>query len=303
MNLLRIATRQSKLALWQADWVKSALLKHYPSLKIEILGLTTEGDRRLDVSLSKIGGKGLFVKELETALLEGKADIAVHSLKDLPTEQPVGLTLAAYCKRQDPRDVLLAKMAELKEDALIGTSSFRRQLQLKAMMPHCRVKDLRGNIDTRIRKMLEGEYDGIILAAAGVERLGLTKHIVRYFSVDEFTPPAGQGALTIECRSNDNHCLELLKPLNHEDTAVCVTAERAVVKALGGDCKTPIAAYAEPLNNDLCLTALVGLPDGSTILKAKVMGHRADANYLGQLAAKSLLDDGAAAIIQQCRHY
>lgn len=301
MKTLRIATRQSKLALWQAEWVKSELLKHHPSLTIEIIGLTTEGDRRLDVSLSKIGGKGLFVKELETALLNNTADIAVHSLKDMPTEQPAELILAAYCKRHDPRDALLARTPELADDALIGTSSFRRQLQIKAIMPDCRIKDLRGNVDTRIRKMLEGEYDGIILAAAGLERLGLTQHVTRYFSTEECIPTAGQGALTIECRQEDTACIELLRPLNHPDTVTCITAERAVVKALGGDCKTPIAAYAELRENHVLLNALVGLPDASKILKTQVRGSRDQALQLGILAAEKLLAAGAAALIKQCR--
>lgn len=301
MELLRIASRQSKLALWQAEWVKAELVKRHPSLEIKIIGITTEGDRRLDVSLSKIGGKGLFVKELENALLENRADIAVHSLKDMPTEQPPGLTLTAYCQRHDPRDVLLAKTPQLKDDALIGTSSFRRQLQIKAIMPHCRVNVLRGNVDTRIRKMLEGEYDGIILAAAGIERLGLTQHAIRYFTTHEFIPTAGQGALAIECRRDDKTCLDLLSPLNHADTLTCITAERAVVKTLGGDCKTPIGAYAEIAGDALTLRALAGLPDASVILKTAVTGHRDDAYRLGKLAAEQLLKDGAQDIIEKCR--
>ncbi len=303
MTLLRIATRQSKLALWQANWVKTELLKHHPSLSIEIVGITTEGDKRLDVSLSKIGGKGLFVKELEAALLENKADIAVHSLKDMPMEQPAGLTLDIFCKREDPRDALLAKNPQLKDDALIGTSSFRRQLQIKTMMPYCRVDTLRGNVDSRVRKMLEGEYDAVILAAAGLERLGLTEHIIHYFSSDEFIPTAGQGALAIECRRDDRTYLDLLSPLNHTDTATCVTAERAVVRTLGGDCKTPIGAYAELQGDVLTLKALVGLPDASRILKTVVSGPHAQAHQLGVSAANNLLKDGAQEIIDQCRDW
>lgn len=303
MNTLRIATRQSKLALWQAHWVKSELLKLHPRLTIEIIGITTEGDKRLDVSLSEIGGKGLFVKELETALLENRADIAVHSLKDMPMEQPAGLTLDIYCKREDPRDALLAKTLHLKTDALIGTSSFRRQLQIKTLMPECHIKTLRGNVDNRIRKMLNGEYDAVILAAAGLARLGLTEHIIRYFSTTESIPTAGQGALAIECRSNDKACLDLLHPLNHADTQTCVTAERAVVKTLGGDCKTPIAAYAELNGNQLHMTALIGLPDASRVLKTAVSGSRDQAYTLGIMAAENLLKEGAHDIVDQCRDW
>lgn len=303
MTVLRIASRQSKLALWQAHWVKSELLKYHPSLLIEIVGITTEGDKRLDVSLSKIGGKGLFVKELEAALLENKADIAVHSLKDMPMEQPAGLTLEIYCKREDPRDALLAKTSDLKKNALIGTSSFRRQLQIKTLMPECKLKDLRGNIDTRIRKLLDGEYDGIILAAAGLKRLGLTEHVIRYFSTDDFIPTAGQGALAIECRRDDTAVLNLLQPLNHTDTASCVIAERAVVKTLGGDCKTPIGAYAKLDGDTLILKALVGLPDASRSLETDVKAHRANAYDLGVLAAETLLKDGAGTVIERCRDW
>lgn len=297
MKTCRIATRQSQLALWQAEWVKSALQKRHPELKVEIIGMTTEGDRRLDVSLSKIGGKGLFVKELEKALLEGTADIAVHSLKDMPMKQPDGLSLTTFCQRHNPADVLLSLTSDIKKDATIGTSSFRRQCQIKRLKPNCKLKDLRGNVNTRIQKLIDGQYDAIILAAAAIERLGLNEHVVHEFNRDAFIPAAGQGALAIECRTDDEAVQTLLNPLNHAETETCITAERAVVKTLNGDCKTPIAAYATLENKQLHLNTLIGLPDASKILTANLSAPKEQAFELGKQAAEMLLADGAQHIL------
>lgn len=294
---LRIATRKSQLAVWQAEFVKQALAAIHPQLSIEIRTFSTEGDRRLDVSLSKIGGKGLFVKELEHALINDEADIAVHSLKDMPMQQPQHLSLACVLKRHNPHDVLLSKKMPIAATVTIGTSSFRRQCQLKQLYPQAQYKNLRGNINTRIQKMLNGDFDAIVLAAAGVERLGLTEKVTHQFAITEMLPTAGQGALTIECRTIDEKIQALLKPLHHAPTATCITAERAVVTHLQGDCKTPIAAYATLQADEIYLRALVGMPDGSKILRSENRAKQTQAQMLGEQVANDLLRQGASDII------
>jgi len=248
---LTIATRESALALWQAEHIRARLVAHHPGLHVELLGMTTEGDRRLDSSLAKIGGKGLFVKELENALADGRADIAVHSMKDVPMHLPAGFTLAAITAREDPRDAFLSihyrALAELPAGARLGTSSLRRESQVRARYPQLQVQPLRGNVNTRLRKLEAGEYDAIILAAAGLKRLGLAAHITAILGPDDSLPAPGQGALGIECRSERADLLELLRPLDDPSTAWCVRAERAVSRALGGSCVVPLGAYAEPL--------------------------------------------------------
>ena len=295
---LRIATRKSQLAVWQAEFVKKALETAHPQLSIEIHTFSTEGDRRLDVSLSKIGGKGLFVKELEHALLSDEADIAVHSLKDMPMQQPENLSLVCMLKRHNPHDVLLSKQTQLSRKAVIGTSSFRRQCQLRQLYPHAQYENLRGNINTRINKMLNDEYDAIVLAAAGVERLGLTDYVTHQFSSQDMLPTAGQGVLTIECRHNDEEVKNLLAPLNHPETSICVHAERDVVTHLHGDCKTPIAAYATLNDDEIYLRALVGMPNGSKMLYSEKRAKQTATQTLGRDVADDLLEQGADEIIK-----
>ena len=256
-NKIVIGTRKSKLALWQAEWVKSELVKMTPGLKVELNKITTTGDKILDVPLAKVGGKGLFVKEIEEALLRGEADIAVHSMKDVPVDFPKGLHLAVICKREDPRDAFITRTQStehrtqtikrfkyLPKGATIGTSSLRRMCQLLNIRPDLKIMQLRGNLDTRLRKLDEGQFDAIILAAAGVKRLGWAERITEVLEPGISLPAIGQGAIGIECRIDDKFTNKLIKPLNHPETAVCVRAERAFLKKLEGGCQVPIAAYA-----------------------------------------------------------
>lgn len=298
---LRIATRKSLLALWQAEYVKAELEKHHPGLVVELVPLTSRGDKILDVPLAKVGGKGLFVKELETALLEGDADIAVHSMKDVPMEFPAGLGLAVICPREDARDAFVshrfAALDELPQGAVVGTSSLRRQCQLLAARPDLQIKFLRGNVQTRLQKLDDGEYDAIILAAAGLIRLELKDRIRAYIEPELSLPAGGQGAVGIECRMDDLAAIELLKPLHHHTTAEQVSAERAMNRRLQGGCQVPIACYALHRNGQLWLRGLVGAPDGSQMLFDEITGPVAEAEQMGIALADRLLAAGADKIL------
>lgn len=298
---LIIATRESPLALWQANWVKSRLQANYPALSVELLGLTTSADKLPYVSLAEIGGKGLFVKELEEALLDGRADIAVHSMKDVPIEFPAGLILPVICERFDARDAFVSNafssLAELPKDAIVGTSSVRRQSQLRARYPGITLAGLRGNVNTRLARLDRDEFAGIILAAAGLRRLDLDHRIRSYLTIDELLPAPGQGALGIECRSDDSDTQSLIRGLNHAATHARVSAERAVCKRLGGGCQVPLAAYAEITGETLVVRAEVARVDGTLTLHAKKTGTINEAESLGIAAAEDLLEQGAGAIL------
>jgi len=298
---LRIATRKSQLALWQAEYVKAELEKHHPGLVVELVPLTSRGDKILDVPLAKVGGKGLFVKELEQALLEGDADIAVHSMKDVPMEFPSGLGLAVICPREDARDAFVSNrfnsLDEIPEGGVIGTSSLRRQCQLLALRPDLTIKFLRGNVQTRLQKLDDGEYDAIILAAAGLIRLELKERIRTYISPEQSLPAGGQGAVGIECRMSDDAVIALLQPLHHQTTAEQVIAERAMNRRLQGGCQVPIACYAIHQASKLWLRGLVGAPDGSQMLFDDIRGDIADAERMGIELAERLLAAGADKIL------
>jgi len=304
-NVVRIATRQSPLAMWQAEYVKAGLERSHPGLRVELLPMLTRGDRILDAPLAKVGGKGLFIKELEHALLDGSADIAVHSMKDVPMEFPLGLELGVICEREDVRDAFVsnryASLAELPAGAVVGSSSLRRQCQLRASRPDVVIRDLRGNVNTRLRKLDEGEYDAIILAAAGLIRLGMRDRIRDYLAPEISLPAAGQGAVGIECRSGDDDTLALIRVLEHRPTAIRVEAERAMNTRLNGGCQVPIAGLAELTTEDgretLRLRGLVGDPAGSAILRAEATGPSAEASAIGVRVAEDLLAQGAAAIL------
>lgn len=296
-----IASRESALAMWQARHVQSRLEALYPGSKVSILGMTTQGDRLVAASLAKLGGKGLFVKELEEALAHGRADLAVHSMKDVPMHLPPGFTLAAILERADPRDAFVSArygaLAELPEGARVGTSSLRRESQIRARYPHLRVEALRGNVPTRLRKLDEGQYDAIILAAAGLKRLGREDRITALLTPDECLPAAGQGALGLECRAERGDLRNLLAPLNHQPTALCVAAERAVSRALTGSCSVPLGAYAEVSGARMRVRGFVGAPDGSRMVSAEVEGAASEAEALGQALAGQLREKGAAEIL------
>lgn len=298
---LRIATRESPLALWQANFVKDALNQHHSALSVELVPMTTRGDQILDSPLAKVGGKGLFVKELEKAMLDGRADIAVHSMKDVPMEFPAGLGLAVICEREDPADAFVSNdyssLKELPDGARVGTSSFRRQCQLKEQRPDLQILDLRGNVGTRLGKLDSGGYDGIILAAAGLIRLGLEERIQERLSYDLSLPAGGQGAVGIECRNDDLETLKLLDCLHHHQTAARVTAERAVNARLEGGCQVPIASFAELEGDSLNLRALVGAVDGSVIYRSERNGSAHEAERLGIEVAEDLLMQGAKTIL------
>jgi hydroxymethylbilane synthase len=298
---LRIATRESPLALWQAEYVKSRLQAHYPQLQVELIGMTTKGDVLLDTPLAKIGGKALFVKELEVAMLEGVADIAVHSMKDVPMAFPEGLGLSVICEREDPSDAFVSNrygsLSNLPQGARVGTSSLRRQCQLRNIRPDLQIGDLRGNVGTRLRKLDGDEFDAIILATAGLVRLGLGERIRERLATTVSLPAGGQGAVGIECRTQDTDVMSLLQVLHDADTADRVVAERAVNTRLHGGCQVPIACFAELEGDSLYLRALVGEPDGKTILRSERRGSRADAERLGIAVAEDLLAQGADKIL------
>ena len=301
-----IATRESALAMWQARHVESRLAGLYPRIPVSILGMTTEGDRKLGTSLAKIGGKGLFVKELEDALAEGRADIAVHSLKDVPMHLPDGFTLGAILERADPRDALVSNafdtLTSLPPGARVGTSSLRRESQLRAKFPHLVIEPLRGNVQTRLRKLDEGAYDAIILAAAGLQRLGLEHRITATLAPEEMLPAVGQGALAIECRSDRADVLALLKGLHDETTAACVLAERALSRSLAGSCNVPLAGYADISGTRLRLRGYVGAPDGTRHVSAATEGAMGDAESLGAALARQLKLQGAGEILSALDH-
>jgi hydroxymethylbilane synthase len=302
---LTIATRESPLAMWQAEFVQSALQEAHAGLDVRLLGMTSRGDQLLDVPLAKVGGKGLFVKELETALLDGSADIAVHSMKDVPMAFPEGLSLAVICEREDPSDAFVSNrynaLDELPAGSVVGTSSLRRECQLRARHPDLEIKFLRGNVNTRLRKLDEGEYDAIILASAGLIRLGMAQRIRQAIPASESLPAAGQGAVGIELRSDDSEVLALLQVLHHEPTAQRVKAERALNERLQGGCQVPIACYAQydDSGENLWLRGLVGKPDGSLLLRAEATAAAPEAEQLGISVAEDLLTQGAAEILAE----
>ncbi|SEQ65010.1 hydroxymethylbilane synthase [Azotobacter beijerinckii] len=299
---IRIATRKSALALWQAEHVKARLEQAHPGLSVSLVPMVSRGDKLLDAPLAKIGGKGLFVKELETALLENAADIAVHSMKDVPMEFPEGLGLYCICEREDPRDAFVSNAFEsldaLPAGSVVGTSSLRRQAQLLARRPDLKIQFLRGNVNTRLAKLDAGEYDAIILAAAGLIRLGFEARIRSRIAVADSLPAGGQGAVGIECRSADREIQALLAPLNHEPTALRVGAERALNRRLNGGCQVPIACYAELEGDQLWLRGLVGQPDGSLLLRAESRAASSEAEALGVQVAEALLAQGAQRILE-----
>lgn len=303
LNILRIATRKSALALWQAEFVKAQLEHFHPQLTVELVPMTTKGDVILDTPLAKVGGKGLFVKELEVAMLEGRADIAVHSMKDVPVEFPDGLGLQVICEREDPRDAFVSNtikhFADLPQGAVVGTSSLRRQCQLKAMRPDLVLKDLRGNVNTRLRKLDDSEYDAIILASAGLIRLEMAERIAEYIEPEVMLPANGQGAVGIECRTDDERVKQLLAPLEHHQTRVRVLAERAMNRKLEGGCQVPIGSFATLADDQITLTGLVGAIDGSQIIKQQISGAQSDAEQLAEQLADTLLAQGADKILQQ----
>jgi hydroxymethylbilane synthase len=298
---LVIASRESALAMWQAEFIRDRLRALYPETSVSILGMTTQGDQILNVTLAKIGGKGLFVKELETALENGSADIAVHSLKDVPMNLPEGFMLPCIGEREDPRDAFVsndyANLASLPAGAVVGTSSLRRESQLRARFPHLKIEPLRGNVQTRLRKLDEGQYAAIILAAAGLKRLGLGDRIRDTISSEDSLPAVGQGALGIECRADRADLVGLLAPLHHAGTAACVLAERAMSRALAGSCQVPLGGFAEVAGGELRMRGFVATPDGSRLLRAEQTGSTADPETLGNAVAQDLLAQGADEIL------
>lgn len=300
-EILRIATRKSPLALWQAHYVSNLLQYHHPELKIELVTMTTQGDKILDTPLAKVGGKGLFVKELETGMLENRADIAVHSMKDVPVEFPSGLHLTVICEREDPRDAFVSNtyssLENLPQGARLGTSSLRRQSQIAAIRPDLKIIDLRGNVNTRLKKLDNGEYDAIILAAAGLKRLEFEDRITRFIATDICLPAIGQGAVGLECRSNDARVNNLIAPLNDNKTQIRVLAERAMNQRLQGGCQVPIAGYAEFDHGIILLRGLVGQVDGKKIIRGEIAGPPENAEELGIALAEDLLSRGADKIL------
>ena len=302
MSLLKIATRQSPLALWQAEHIKSRLEQQHPDLTVELVTFVTQGDKILDTPLAKIGGKGLFVKELEAALLDGRADLAVHSMKDVPMQLPEGLSLPIICEREDPFDAFVsssyANFADLPQGAKVGTSSLRRKCQILKARPDLQIIDLRGNVGTRLSKLDAGLYDAIILASAGLKRLGLTDRIRHTLPADLSLPAVGQGALGLECRSDDQRVLDLIDFLQHPQTSACVRAERAFNAYLEGGCQVPIAAFAQLNGDQLSIEGRVGEPTGQQLLVATQQGHQDQAEELGVALAKDLLAQGAGELLK-----
>lgn len=301
MHTVKIATRKSPLALWQAEHIKARLQVLHPTLNVELVTFVTQGDKILDTPLAKIGGKGLFVKELENALLDGRADLAVHSMKDVPMDLPDGLCLPVICEREDPADAFVSNhyqsIDELPQGARLGTSSLRRKSQMQAYRPDLSIIDLRGNVGTRLSKLDAGEYDAIILAASGLKRLGLAARIQQVIDTHLSLPAVGQGALGLECRVNDHAILELIAPLADAATDVCIRAERAFNKTLHGGCQVPIAGFAVLEGAEIFLQGRVGKPDGTVLLKSEVRGAAENAEALGQQLAQALLDQGAGSLL------
>lgn len=303
---LRIVTRKSPLALWQARFIQSRLAALHPDLSIELVSVHTSGDKLLDAPLATVGGKGLFVKELEEHLLCGAADLAVHSMKDVTVDLPQGLVIPVVLAREDPRDAFVSQhhddLETLPRSALVGTSSLRRQCQLRAVRPDLKLQSLRGNIGTRLRKLDEGRFDAIILAAAGLKRLGLAARIRAYLDPDLLLPAIGQGAIGIECREADEDLIQLITPLDDPRSRVCVRAERALNRRLFGGCQVPIAGYAEIFHGELRLRALVGSVDGTRILRDAICGQPEQAEELGTRLAEKLLAEGADVILAELQH-
>ncbi len=301
LQTLRIATRKSPLALWQAEHIKARLIELNPGLEVELVTFTTQGDKILDVPLAKIGGKGLFVKELEVAMLDGRADIAVHSMKDVPMEFPDGLELGIICARENPLDAFVSNhyktIEELPQGAVVGTSSLRRQCQIQHQRPDLVIKSLRGNVQTRLGKLDAGEFDAIVLAAAGLLRMEMDDRIASFIPAEQSLPAGGQGALGIEWRANDSAVHDLITPLHDDITASCVVAERALNRRLQGGCQVPIACYAERTGEQLYLRGLVGSVDGLQVLRTAYEGVAGDAEVMGIKAAEDLLAQGAGAIL------
>jgi len=299
---LRIATRKSPLAMWQAEHVASLLRQANPDLEIELVGMSTQGDKILDTPLAKIGGKGLFVKELEQGMLDGRADIAVHSMKDVPVELPEGLHLPVIMEREDPRDAFVSnrfsRLDELPQGAILGTASLRRQCQAAERRPDLKILPLRGNVNTRLRKLDEGEFDAIILASAGLKRLGFRERISACLEPEESLPAIGQGAIGIECRVDDTRVNELIAALHDAETAYCVEAERAMNNRLMGGCQVPIAGHAVLNHDRLFMRGLVGEPDGSRIMRAEISGPASEAARLGTELAEDLLGQGADQVLK-----
>ncbi len=302
METIRIATRKSPLALWQAEHVAERLRQAHPGLTVELVKMVTQGDKILDTPLAKVGGKGLFVKELEQGMMEGRADIAVHSMKDVPMDLPEGFVLGAVLSREDPRDAFVsnryAALDELPEGAVVGTSSLRRQCQLRAARPDLDIRDLRGNVGTRLGKLDAGDYDAIVLACAGLKRLGLGERITQALAPEQSLPAVGQGAVGIECRADDAAVRDLIAPLDDPDTAVRVHAERAMNHRLEGGCQVPIAGYAELERGVLLLRGLVGSVDGREVIRGDIAGRPEDAELLGRTLAEDLLTRGADRILE-----
>ena len=302
-KILRIATRQSPLALWQAHYVQQRLMACHPGLRVELVPMVTKGDVILDTPLAKVGGKGLFVKELEQAMLEDRADIAVHSMKDVPIAFPEGLGLVTICEREDPLDAFVSNQYDsvdaLPQGAVVGTSSLRRQCQLSARRPDLIIRSLRGNVGTRLGKLDAGEYDAIILAVAGLKRLGLGDRIRYAMPAEESLPAVGQGAVGIECRLDDAQAIALLSALNDDDTAIRVKAERAMNTRLEGGCQVPIGSFAQLQGDELWLRGLVGSPDGTAMIRGERRGPRADAEKMGISLAEELLNNGAREILAE----
>ena len=305
-DLLRIATRKSPLALWQAEHVRARLQAFHPELTIELVTMSTQGDRVLDSPLAKIGGKGLFVKELENGMLEGRADIAVHSMKDVPAELPDGLDIGAILEREDPRDAFVsntyASIEVLPHGARVGTSSLRRQCQLRAVRPDLVILDLRGNVNTRLSRLDNGDYDAIVLAAAGLKRLGMEQRIARALPPEDMLPAIAQGVIGIECRSDDARVWALIAALNDPHTALRTAAERAMNARLAGGCQAPVAGYSELDGDVLHLRGLVGRTDGSDLVYGDISGPHADAASLGEQLAEDLLARGAKSILDELLH-
>ncbi|MGA2654718.1 MAG: hydroxymethylbilane synthase [Gammaproteobacteria bacterium] len=300
---LRIATRNSQLALWQTDFVIAQLQKLYPDLVCEKVELLTQGDKNLSTSLAKIGGKGLFLKELEQALLQNQADIAVHSLKDVPAQLTEGLELITFLARENPSDVLLSqegvRLMQLPKGAIVGTSSLRRQCQLKSLRPDLNFEWLRGNVPTRVKKLQNKEYDAIVLAYAGLKRLNLQEQISE--TLTTCLPAVGQGVIVIQSRLNDKNMKKLCAPLDDLNTRICITAERAMHAYLGGSCQTPIAGLATLQDNQILLQGLVGAPDGSHMIRGNIKGAKESAAQLGEQLAQQLIDQGADKILNACK--
>ncbi len=302
-KIIKIATRKSPLALWQAYFVRDQLLALHDDIEVELLKMVSKGDKILDVPLAKVGGKGLFVKELETGLLEGDADIAVHSMKDVPVEFPQGLHLAVICEREDPRDAFVSnnfkQLDELPQGSIVGTSSLRRQSQLLKYRPDLQIKFLRGNVNTRLKKLDDGEYDAIILAAAGLIRLEMKHRISSYLTTQQSLPAMGQGAVGIECRVDDEVTNRLIAPLAHKESTICLSAERALNKRLEGGCQVPIGGFAELDGELLSMRSFVGSPDGKNLLEGSISGSADNAEQLGIQLADDLLSRGAKEILAE----